>query len=122
MDQSQLFEYATEGNLMKLGQIVGEADLAATDADGMTPLMHACANDHYAVAGLLTGKCGQTLDMQDNSGKTALMHAAAAGASKIVKTLIKAGAATDTVDNDGNTAAGHAQASGDAKTIKRLSN
>lgn len=118
MNQNQLFEYATEGNLIKLGQIVGEADLAATDGDGMTPLMHACANDHYALAGLLIGKGDQTLDMHDNTGKTALMHAAAAGANKIVKT----GASIDTVDNDGYTAADHAQASGDAKTIKRLSN
>jgi ankyrin repeat protein len=122
VNQDQLFEYATEGNLIKLGQIIGEADLAAADADGMTPLMHACANDHYAVAGLFIGKGAETLDMQDNSGKTALMHAAAAGANKIVKTLIKAGASIDTVDNEGNTASDHAQASGDAKTIKRLSN
>ena len=120
MSNEQLFEYAREGNLIKLGQLVDGEDLSATDADGMTALMHAATNNNYAVTGLFIGKDDSNINAQDNTGKTALMHAAAVGGSKIVKMLLKKGADPSVADNDGRTALDYAEASGNAKTLKRL--
>ncbi len=120
MSQEQLFEYAREGNLIKLGQMVDGEDLSVTDADGMTALMHAAANNNYAVAGLFVGKDDSNINAQDNAGKTALMHAAAVGGSKIVKVLLKKGADSSLNDNKGKTAADYAEAGSQAKTVKRL--
>jgi ankyrin repeat protein len=120
MSQEQLFEYAREGNLIKLGQMVDAEDLGATDADGMTALMHAAANNNYGVAGLFVGKDEANINAQDNVDRTALMHASAVGASKIVKMLLKKGADPALTDNEGKTALDYADASGDAKTLKRL--
>jgi ankyrin repeat protein len=120
MSQEQLFEYAREGNLIKLGQMVDAEDLGATDADGMTALMHAAANNNYAVAGLFVGKDEANINAHDSAGKTALMHASAVGGSKIVKMLLKKGADPALTDNEGKTALDYADASGDAKTLKRL--
>lgn len=120
MSHEQLFEYAREGNLIKLGQMVAGADLSATDANGMTALMHAAANNNYKVTGLMVGTDDSNINAQDSTGKTALMHAAAVGASKIVKMLLKKGADPTVTDNEGKTALNYAEASGHAKTQQRL--
>lgn len=121
MTNEQIFEHAREGNLIKLGQVVAGADLGVTDADGMTPLMHAAANNRYAVAGLLVGTDASVINAQDTRGRTALMHACAAGGHKIVKMLLKRGADASPTDSNGKTARDHAEAGGHAKSLKQLS-
>ena len=118
VSNQELFEHARQGNLIKLGQVVGGgADVNVTDADGMTALMHAAANNNYAEAGLLVGK-DANLDARDNSGKSALMYASAAGSHKVVKLLLKKGADSSLADKDGKTAADHAGE--DPKVLKLL--
>jgi len=121
MTNEQIFEYAREGNLIKLGQVVARADVGVTDADGLTPLMHAAANNRYAVAGLLVGTDASSIDAQDSRGRTALMHACSAGGRKIVKMLLKKGADASLTDSNGKTARDHAEAGGHAKCLKHLS-
>ncbi len=120
MDDDALFGHARDGNLIKLGQLVKQADLSATDGDGMTALMHAAAHGHYKVSGLLVGTDASNINAAYDAGKTALMHAAAAGSQRIVKLLLQKGADPSITDNDGRTAADHAAANGDTRTLNRL--
>ena len=102
MSTEQLFEHARQGSLIKFGQLAGGgADLSVKDADGMKALMHAAANNQYAVSGLLIGKHPANIAAQDNAGMTALMHACIKGHAEVATLLLDRGADAEQVDKAG---------------------
>lgn len=73
------------------------------DTSGTTALMHACANDLEAEAGVLLAQ-GAKADVADPNGGTALMIAAEKGAEKIVPLLLAHGATVNMRNRAGQTA------------------
>jgi ankyrin repeat protein len=90
MTNEQIFECAREGNLIKLGQVVARAKVGVTDADGLTPLMHACSAGGLKIVKMLL-KEGTDASLTDSNGKTARAHAEAGGHAKCLKRLSKLG-------------------------------
>jgi len=85
------------------------------DKNQFTPLMSACAAGKYPIVKLILtynsggvhrGEAG--IDEQDTEGRTALMLAAAVGATNITELLLAAGCDRDMVDAKGMTAATYA--------------
>jgi hypothetical protein len=94
------------------GGIAGSID--TLDAQHYSPLMHAASQGHYAarsagsdeyaaVAKTLLA-AGASVDLQNARGSSALMLAAAHGATPIAAALVAAGAAVDLADTQGATA------------------
>ena len=83
---------ASLGNISQLqGLLVTGADINATEADGMTPLMSAACNGQTEAVKILADK-GADLELQDKNGYTALELAAYYGQSTIVTILMNKGA------------------------------
>lgn len=89
-------QHGTEDRIVKLLKIEG-ANINTTDKEGKTPLMHASAHQLPTIVHTLIDYKPK-LDMQDNQGNTALIHAVIAGdrisnrQRKIVETLLDHGA------------------------------
>ena len=83
---------------------------AGNPKDGETALMVAVKKrQRESVKVLITAKCD--LDLKDNQGKRALIHAAMEGKAEcLVELLIKAGANRSRKDKQGTTALGYAKA------------
>ena len=62
-------------------------DVNAKDEDGETPLVHAAANGHKEIAGLLIAN-GADVNTKDDKGMTPLHDAAEEGYKEIVELLI----------------------------------
>jgi ankyrin repeat protein len=90
--------------------LAGGATPKLTDATKMTALAHAIANGHEVSAQILIGptKAAGALDVQNDEGTTALMHASMRGLCGVVEQLLAAGAKTDVTDANKMTALAHA--------------
>jgi ankyrin repeat protein len=89
------------------------------DSDGMSALMHACANGHAHIVEVLiqTAKTlaesgqleeGLAIEDSDNMRKNALMHASASGSAATVNVLTSLGVELNAQDLEGATAIMHA--------------
>ncbi|KAL4804049.1 ankyrin repeat-containing domain protein [Aspergillus unguis] len=84
--------------------LAAKADPNAVDwYYGRSVLMWACLAGYSSIAKALVHEYGADIHKRDNSGITALSHAAAIGNAEIVKLLLDSGAQTDAVAVDGST-------------------
>lgn len=90
------------------------ADVRARDADGFTPLIHACTRQHEQTASvidLLLAR-GAELETRTKDGQTAVMLAAERGAYGAVEALLRHGADLSLRDHHGRSVLALARASG----------
>lgn len=81
--------------------LLGRSNIDLQDYRGVTALMYAATQGHQEVVKLLL-EAGVITDMQDTTGRTALM--CAEGHVQVVRQLLKAGAELDVQDKEGYTA------------------
>ena len=99
---------AIEAKLEALKLLIqAKSDINATDKNGQSPLIQACADasKNYmdkVIFELI--KSGAAVKTKDAKGDTALMYAVSEGAIEVVKALIEAGADVNVKDIDGITA------------------
>jgi Ca2+-binding EF-hand superfamily protein/translation elongation factor EF-1beta len=102
--QENLLAAAKSGSLADLKQALSDgAKPNSTGAKGNTALMVASQHKHEEVVSELL-KCGTKIDLQDNTGWTALMFAAWFGAVGPAKLLVGANAVRELKNSDGRTA------------------
>ena len=106
-DLKPIFAAALQGNLSAITANIADANAAT--ADGYTPLQLAVSAGQEQAAALLLRE-GVSVNAADNTGVTALMHAAMHGHSGIVDTLLLHGADARLKRADGQTAVGLAAA------------
>ncbi len=94
-------------------------DLAAPDADGLTPL-HRAARDGHPQTGRFLLARGVAPDVLDAQGRTPLHLAAAGGRAAFVELLLDAGAPPDARDRMGRTPLHHASRAGQATAAEAL--
>jgi ankyrin repeat protein len=94
------------------------ADPNVTDIYGWTPLMRAVQHDRQAVVRVLLGSNRVKLDVQNESGHTALHQAALEGFTDIAGMLVARGANTGLLDHSGRTSAALALATGHRTTAR----
>eukprot|EP00930_Biecheleria_cincta_P016254 TRINITY_DN13297_c0_g1_i1.p1 TRINITY_DN13297_c0_g1~~TRINITY_DN13297_c0_g1_i1.p1 ORF type:complete len:526 (+),score=68.36 TRINITY_DN13297_c0_g1_i1:29-1579(+) len=82
--------------------VAAGCDIEAADGDGLTPLMHACANTNLEAAEWLIQK-GAAVNAKACNGRTPIMLAAQnnKGSLSLVKYLTQQGARLDVRDDDG---------------------
>jgi ankyrin repeat protein len=104
---------------------ISAADIAATDSQGRTALMHAAANGHTALVQMLLARFPSPsagvaeVEMPDAAGKTAAQLAEAQGHKKLAGWL-KDYAEANKPDAEGQTALLQAAQKGDLKTVRSL--
>ena len=81
--------------------LLGSSNINLQDYRGVTALMYAAAQGHHGVVKLML-EAGVNTDVQDTTGRTALMTAE--GHTRVVRQLLKAGADLDVQDKEGYTA------------------
>jgi ankyrin repeat protein len=99
--------WAVARHLVERGADIEARSQAGTVLDermrfGITPLMHAAAEDQADFARLLLGR-GAQVDARSSFGRTALSFAAEAGHAGMVELLLAAGARADIADDQGRT-------------------
>ena len=87
---------------MKILADRGGIDLDRRDAEGNTPLYHACRQGYRDVAALLLER-GADPSLANNRGETPLHAAARSGNREIIDRLMARGADPDAADNEGCT-------------------
>lgn len=122
---SQLLEAISQGKPLRVVRrlIESKADTNYQGGEHLaSPLMLACEiteeDNREAILNLLLLK-GADVNLQDSSGKTALMRAVWADVNT-VGTLLKHGAKVDLADSDGNIALSHAAERGDVECVSIL--
>ena len=80
-----------------------DADPALADVYGFTPLMRAVDNDHEGAARALVEAAPGLVDRADESGNTALHHAAGHARAELAALLLGAGADPGAPNRDGTT-------------------
>lgn len=120
--QSKLLNAVWKDNLEEVKALSSNAEHSAERSFfGETPLHIAAQHGHLAlIPHLLKGKI--PLDVQDQSGCTAVLLAAQAGHKEIVRALADAGASLDLPDHNGTTPLMWAAFSGHQATAKLLMN
>lgn len=105
----------SDGNVSLAAEMLSAGgNIDACNADGQTPLMLAAQKGHRELIQLAV-EGGAKLDLQDNTGKTALIHAAAAVSSyggRSVRLLVEAGADPEIASHKGETALSVAESFG----------
>ena len=88
---------------------------------GRTPLMVGAVHGHRLCWRLLIERTGRAgLDLQDDDGRTALLHAAAAGDAACARDLLTAGCNADAQNAIGETASDIAEAGGHDAVLRAL--
>ena len=90
-------------------------------SSGITPLMHACSNEHKEMVTILLNK-NANKNMKDDDGETALMYAIKEENDGIIDLLLNVGNEIDlNIQNvDGDTALMYAAGIGDSDTCSKL--
>lgn len=83
--------------------VAGGADANARDVYGWTPLMRALSGEYRETAEVFLGLPDVDLDVQEESGNTALHLAAAAGDAEAVRDLLERGASPTVMNHLGMT-------------------
>jgi ankyrin repeat protein len=118
----ELLSAAAKGDTQKVEFLLSQgADVNARDDNfGLTPLMRAIRGGHFETARLIALRAAASkdgwaaADEKDNTGRTALMHAANAGRLDMVKFLVEeCGADIKAKDSEGRTVMDYAPVSDD---------
>lgn len=102
--QTPLFDAVQENNAQMIKYLyVNEADVNHKNKDGKTPLMVASFNRHRQEAMCQLLRLGAEVNVVDNSGRSAFMHAINNNNGAMMDILLKAGAEINIADQDGYT-------------------
>src|SRR5690606_38110302 len=96
------------------------AQLDAKDAEGKTPLLHACTGAFAETVELLIEAGADVNTTEATEAFTPLMMAAGLGQTAVVKVLLAHHADKDLLDNDGDSALTHAENSRHAEIVELL--
>ena len=98
-------DFSVNSDIIRVPDHRAEVDVKDYD-NGMTPLIYASLRGHENIVKLLL-QSGANINIKDNTGSTALMHAASSNAFRhinVAELLLKNGADITAKDNSGNTA------------------
>lgn len=105
MDNSLTFLNACRNGHKSIVQIFlkkGDVDVNKRDAEGNTPLYHACLKGFRDIVSLLLD-CDADVSVANNSSETPLHAAAKSGNKEIIGKLVQYGADLDATDKEGRT-------------------
>ncbi|CAG8467409.1 2995_t:CDS:2 [Acaulospora colombiana] len=91
-----------------------------SSSSGFTPLHYAASRGHLEIVKWLIDAAGAIVDLEDQTGETALMKASYNGHTHVVAFLLQKHAKFDQKDNDGWTALHNASAQGYLQIVKYL--
>ncbi|CAG8497110.1 6562_t:CDS:2 [Acaulospora morrowiae] len=92
----------------------------ASPSSGLTPLHYAASRGHFEIVKWLIDAAGAIVDLEDQTGETALLKASYNGHTHVVAFLLQKHAKYDQKDNDGWTALHNASAQGYLQIVKYL--
>ncbi|RHZ63724.1 hypothetical protein Glove_328g26 [Diversispora epigaea] len=92
----------------------------ASSSSGLTPLHYAASRGHLEIVKWLIDAAGAIVDLEDQTGETALLKASYNGHHHVVAFLLAKQANVHQEDNDGWTALHNASARGHLKIVKYL--
>ncbi|KAG8467525.1 hypothetical protein KFE25_000841 [Diacronema lutheri] len=118
----KLGRLAEKGRIAELRDaLIGAPDGAVNqrDANGFTPLLHACAEGHVEIVRLLL-EHGASTEVSNFDGETALHLAASIGYDHCVEVLVAAGANVSVKTSSGKSALDLAQQMGHANVLTIL--
>ncbi|CAG8499238.1 3671_t:CDS:2 [Paraglomus occultum] len=129
--ESSIHEAAAAGNLHRVRQLLQRQDAGAnlspfmlaneaTPSSGLTPLHYAASRGHLPVVKLLVDNAGAIVDLEDQTGETALHKASLAGFPAVVAFLLRRNAHVERQDSDGWTALHNACAQGYITIVQYL--
>ncbi|CAG8470856.1 26294_t:CDS:2 [Dentiscutata erythropus] len=87
---------------------------------GLSPLHYAASRGHLEIVKFLVTEASSIIDLEDQTGETALLKAAYNGHAAIVAWLLQMSANVEQKDNDGWTALHNASAQGHLQIVKHL--
>ncbi|CAI2184165.1 13535_t:CDS:2 [Funneliformis geosporum] len=126
-----IHEATAAGNFIRVKELLaphgsGEATSAfllaneASPSSGLTPLHYAASRGHLEIVKWLIDEAGAIVDLEDQTGETALLKASYNGHSSVVAYLLQKKASVVQKDNDGWTALHNASAQGYLQIVKYL--
>ncbi|CAG8485309.1 4127_t:CDS:2 [Acaulospora morrowiae] len=119
--ETALFQAASAGNAEVVKVLLKNyAIVDLSDNHGLSPLSIAACNGHTYVCRMLLDRGKANINQKDETGKTALAHAAHKGHSQTVETLLSRGADFNITDKFGWTPLMLAAYAGQANIVRRL--
>ncbi|CAG8565108.1 14124_t:CDS:2 [Funneliformis caledonium] len=126
-----IHEATAAGNFIRVKELLaprgsGETTSAfllaneASPSSGLTPLHYAASRGHLEIVRWLIDEAGAIVDLEDQTGETALLKASYNGHSSVVAYLLQKKASVIQKDNDGWTALHNASAQGYLQIVKYL--
>ncbi|CAG8803830.1 8724_t:CDS:2, partial [Cetraspora pellucida] len=129
-DVMDIHEAAACGNIDRVKELLDPRGAGETtssfllanevSSSGLTPLHYAASRGHTDIVQWLVTDAGAIIDLEDQTGETALLKASYNGHVSIVAWLLKSSANVEQKDNDGWTALHNASSQGHLLIVKYL--
>ncbi|CAG8761289.1 41849_t:CDS:2 [Gigaspora margarita] len=131
VNNMDIHEAAATGNIDRVKELLDPQGAGETtssfllanevsSASGLTPLHYAASRGHTDIVKWLVIDAGAIIDLEDQTGETALLKASYNGHLSIVAWLLKKSANVEQKDNDGWTALHNASSQGHLLVVKHL--